>query len=127
MVLLRKELELLERLKRLEHLGLVEPLEHLERWEHLRLVERLELLERSSALRSWRYLKNHALHSRRRISQHKNLPAQLVISDLSGDAGKFFAIDGYFHRRVFDHVLAPVLAFDFARRCVIAAVVINHA
>ena len=61
-----KRLELLERWKRLEHLGLVEPLE---------LLEQLELLERSSALRSWRYFKNHSLHERRRISQGKNLPA----------------------------------------------------
>ena len=77
--------------------------------------EPLELLERSSALRSWRYFKNHSLHERRRISQRKNLPAQLVVGDLPGNAGKFVAFDGYFDCRVFDHVLAPVLAAYFAR------------
>jgi hypothetical protein len=46
---------------------------------------------------------------------------------LSGDANKFFTVGGYFHRRVFDHVLAPVLAVDFARGRIIAALKINKA
>ena len=90
-------------------------------------LELLELMERNRELTVQGDFKHDPLHSRRRISQHKNLPAQLVIGDLSGDTGKVFAVDGYFHRRVFDHVLAPVLAFDFARRRVVAAVMINKA
>lgn len=102
-------------------------MEQLELLEHLILVERLELLERSSALRSWRYLKNRSLHERRRISQRKNLPAQLVVGDLPGGARKSFALDVYLYRRGFEHVLAPVLARYFARRRIIAAVMINQA
>ena len=74
-----------------------------------------------------RYFKNHSLHERRRIAQGKNLPAQLIIGNLSGDARKFFAVYGYFHSRIFDHVLTPVLAVDFARGSIIAALVINKA
>ncbi len=74
-----------------------------------------------------RYFKNHSLHQRRRISQGKNLPAQPLIGDLSGDAREFFSVSGYLHGRIFDHVLAPVLAGDFARRCIIAALVKNKA
>jgi hypothetical protein len=76
---------------------------------------------------SWLYFKNHSLHERRRIAQSKNLPAQLIIGHLSGDAGEFFSVDGYFHSRIFDHVLTPVLAVDFARRGIIAALVVNKA
>jgi hypothetical protein len=108
-------------------------LEHLELLEHLRwggpleLLEGLELVERSDALRSWRDFENHSLHERRRVSQCKNLPAQFVIGDLPGDAGEFFALEGYFHLRVLDHVLAPVLALYFARGRIIVAVVVNQA
>ena len=104
----------------------LEPLEPLELLEHLRLVERLELLERS-ALRSWRDFEHHALHERRRISQRKNLPAQLVVGDLPGGARKSFVLDVYLYRRGLEHVLAPVLARYFARRRIIAAVMINQA
>ncbi len=90
-------------------------------------LELLELLERSTALRSRSDVKNHSVHKRRRISQRKNLPAQLVVGDLPGDAGKFVAFDGYFDCRVFDHVLAPVLALYFARGRIITAAVINQA
>jgi hypothetical protein len=76
---------------------------------------------------SWRYFKNHSLHERRRIAQSKNLPAQLVIGNLSGDARKFFAVYGYFYSRILDHVLTPVLAGDLARGSIIAAPVINKA
>ena len=100
------------------------------------LVERLEPIGTSgtaetpgtsSELRVRRYFKNHSLHQRRRISQGKNLPAQPLIGDLSGDAREFFSVSGYLHDRIFDHVLAPVLAGDFARRCIIAALVKNKA
>ena len=85
------------------------------------------LLERSSELRVRHYFKHYPLHERRRISQGKNLPAQLLIGDLSGDARKFFSVGSYFHRRILDHVLTPVLAVDFARGCIIAALVVNKA
>ena len=91
-------------------------------------LERLELSERlepESAL--GRDFKNHALHEWQRVSQCKNLPAEFIIDELSGNAGKFLSIDSYFDRRVLDHVLAPVLAFYFAGGRIIAAVAINQA
>lgn len=93
----------------------------------MELLERLELLEQRSELRVRRDFKHDSVHARRRIAQQKNLPPQPVIRDLSGDAGKFFAVDGYFHRRIVYHVLTPVLAVDFARGRIITAVLVNQA
>jgi hypothetical protein len=55
------------------------------------------------------------------------VPAQLFIGQLPRPTGKPVALDAHLYDGIFEHILAPVLPLDPARRRVKASLIINKA
>jgi hypothetical protein len=55
------------------------------------------------------------------------MPAQLFIGHLRRPTEEPVALDAHLYGRIFEHILAPVLPLDPARRRVKASLIINKA
>ncbi len=73
-----------------------------------------------------RQFEDHAIRQGRRVSQYEYAAAHLFVRDLLRHAGKALAAHGHFNSGIFDHIAAPVLRFDLARRRIEMTVVVNE-
>ncbi len=78
-------------------------------------------------LLSWPNFKNQAPKVGRGVAKTQDLPAELIISYLSGDTVDAFALDTKLDGRILEKVLAPVLTGDSTGGSVERSLVANKA